>query len=201
LRDLKGQGSAEYLLLLGGVIIFAIVAINLYYSYFNVNSNNNETVDVNINITSIGSPYALKAVYEVNDTTNGNKVISGGSKSFFYLNPGNKKSINLGKMKSGTSFTVLVGVGNPDVAPQDLPGSDWTGKNRWVMVSVSIGDKVTSWQVAGPYNWHNNPSGASIRSFTIPGKGGTNLNYTEDASKVRLSILAILFINNPGINY
>lgn len=164
------------------------MAINVYYSYFNVGPNTNETVDVNINITSIGTPYALKAVYEVNDTTNGNKLISGGSKSFFYLNKGQTKSINLGKMKSGSSFKVLVGVGNPDVAPQDLPGSDWTGKNRWVMVTVSIGDKVTSWQVAGPYNWHNDPSGASIKSFTIPGKGGSGLNYTEDASQVRSSI-------------
>jgi hypothetical protein len=55
------------------------------------------------------------------------------------------------------------------------------------MVTVSIGDKITSWQVAGPYNWHNNPSGASIKSFTISGKGGTGLNYTEDVSQVRSS--------------
>lgn len=90
-------------------------------------------------------------------------------------------------MKSGSSFKILVGVGNPDKAPQDLPGSDWTGKNRWVLVTVSIGDKITSWQVAGPYNWHNNPSGAVINSFTISGGGGTGLNYTEDISQVRSS--------------
>jgi len=32
--DEKGQGSAEYLLLLGGVIVVAIIALVVYQSYF-----------------------------------------------------------------------------------------------------------------------------------------------------------------------
>jgi len=32
--DEKGQGAAEYVLLFGAVIIFAILALGIYYSYF-----------------------------------------------------------------------------------------------------------------------------------------------------------------------
>ncbi|MGE0064178.1 MAG: Flp family type IVb pilin [Methanobacteriales archaeon] len=34
LKDEKGQGAAEYILLFGGVIVIAIVALLLYRSYF-----------------------------------------------------------------------------------------------------------------------------------------------------------------------
>ncbi|MBC7117837.1 MAG: class III signal peptide-containing protein [Methanobacteriaceae archaeon] len=42
LKDEKGQGAAEYILLFGGVIVIAIVALILYRSYFqgqNLSSN------------------------------------------------------------------------------------------------------------------------------------------------------------------
>lgn len=35
LKDEKGQGAAEYILLFGGVIIIALVALQIYSSYFN----------------------------------------------------------------------------------------------------------------------------------------------------------------------
>ena len=35
LEDTKGQGAAEYILLFGGVIIIALVALQIYQSYFN----------------------------------------------------------------------------------------------------------------------------------------------------------------------
>lgn len=35
LRDEKGQGAAEYILLFGGVIIIALVALQIYSNYFN----------------------------------------------------------------------------------------------------------------------------------------------------------------------
>jgi hypothetical protein len=182
--DSKGQGAAEYLLLFGAIIIVAVAGLFIYYNYFNVQSN--KTVDVKMDITSINTPYALKAVYEVDKNTNGvNKVISGGSTSFFYLNPGGTKTVNLGKFSSGESFTVMVGVGNPDVEHQDLPGSDWTGKNRWVQVKLTIGNDTTSWIVAGPYNWHINPSGGVSKSFTISGGKGVGLSGSKDVSTVR----------------
>ena len=34
LKDEKGQGAAEYILLFGGVIIIALVAMNIYSNYF-----------------------------------------------------------------------------------------------------------------------------------------------------------------------
>ncbi len=35
LSDESGQGAAEYILLFGGVIVIAIAALAIYYSYFN----------------------------------------------------------------------------------------------------------------------------------------------------------------------
>ena len=33
-KDEGGQGAAEYILLFGGVIVIAIIALYIYYSYF-----------------------------------------------------------------------------------------------------------------------------------------------------------------------
>lgn len=185
--DVKGQGGAEYLLLFGAVIIVAIAGLFIYYNYFNVQTN--KTVDVKMEITSINTPYALKAVYQVDKTTDGvDKKISGGSTSFFYLNPGGTKTVNLGKFSSGESLKVMVGVGNPDRERQDLPGSDWTGKNRWVLVKLTVGNDTTSWTVAGPYNWHVTPSGAITKEITIPGAAGMGISSSEDISTVRSTL-------------
>ena len=35
LKDEKGQGAAEYILLFGGVIVIAIAALIIYQNYFN----------------------------------------------------------------------------------------------------------------------------------------------------------------------
>ncbi len=158
-NDKRGQGGAEYLLLLGGVIVVAIMAIMIYQSYFNMGSGDGEPVDVTMNITHINSPFALKYVYQVNDTTNNtNSVIRSNTGQFQYLNRGQTNSVYLGKMNPGTSFTVMVAVGWPVTHQYDQPGSDWTGNNRWVRVDLAMGDEVSSWVVAGPYDWRKNPS-------------------------------------------
>ncbi|MCD7781400.1 MAG: class III signal peptide-containing protein [Methanosphaera sp.] len=41
ISDTKGQGVAEYILLFGGVIIIALVALQIYSSYFNNGSTFN----------------------------------------------------------------------------------------------------------------------------------------------------------------
>lgn len=47
-KDEKGQGAAEYILLFGGVIIIAIVALIIYKSYFgNGTTDLNASKDVN----------------------------------------------------------------------------------------------------------------------------------------------------------
>ncbi|QUH22340.1 class III signal peptide-containing protein [Methanobacterium alkalithermotolerans] len=185
-NDKRGQGGAEYLLLLGGVIVVAIMAIMIYQSYFNMGSGDGEPVDVTMNITHINSPFALKYVYQVNDTTNNtNSVIRSNTGQFQYLNRGQTNSVYLGKMNPGTSFTVMVAVGWPVTHQYDQPGSDWTGNNRWVRVDLAMGDEVSSWVVAGPYDWRKNPSGAVIKSFTVPGGGGGIPNLMDDIFEVR----------------
>ena len=39
LNDQKGQGAAEYILLFGGVIIIALVALQIYSNYFSEGGN------------------------------------------------------------------------------------------------------------------------------------------------------------------
>lgn len=51
LKDEKGQGAAEYILLFGGVIVIAIVALILYRSYFQgqtLSSNDIQKVRTNL---------------------------------------------------------------------------------------------------------------------------------------------------------
>ncbi len=39
IKDQKGQGAAEYILLFGGVIIIALVAMQIYSNYFTSGNN------------------------------------------------------------------------------------------------------------------------------------------------------------------
>ncbi|OED29871.1 class III signal peptide-containing protein [Methanosphaera sp. WGK6] len=39
IKDEKGQGAAEYILLFGGVIIIALVALQIYSNYFSNGSS------------------------------------------------------------------------------------------------------------------------------------------------------------------
>ena len=45
LKDEGGQGAAEYILLFGGVIVIAVAALLIYYSYFQP-SNLNSAKDI-----------------------------------------------------------------------------------------------------------------------------------------------------------
>lgn len=47
LKDEGGQGAAEYILLFGGVIVIAIVALYIYFSYFTDNAGLNSGNDIN----------------------------------------------------------------------------------------------------------------------------------------------------------
>ncbi|MGB4641602.1 MAG: class III signal peptide-containing protein [Methanothermobacter tenebrarum] len=56
LKDEKGQGAAEYILLFGGVIVIAIVALILYRKYFTGQSLNSveDIQNVRTNLASQG---------------------------------------------------------------------------------------------------------------------------------------------------
>jgi uncharacterized protein (UPF0333 family) len=45
-KDERGQGAAEYVLLFGGVIVIAILALLIYRAYFNSNTGLNAAKDV-----------------------------------------------------------------------------------------------------------------------------------------------------------
>ncbi|MGN0094004.1 MAG: class III signal peptide-containing protein [Methanobrevibacter sp.] len=46
-KDDNGQGAAEYILLLGGVVIIAIIALLIYRSYISSSSNLTAESDTN----------------------------------------------------------------------------------------------------------------------------------------------------------
>lgn len=45
-KDEGGQGAAEYILLFGGVIVIAIVALWIYFTYFTNNAGLNSASDI-----------------------------------------------------------------------------------------------------------------------------------------------------------
>ena len=45
-KDEGGQGAAEYILLFGGVIVIAIIALRIYYQYFTNSAGINSTEDI-----------------------------------------------------------------------------------------------------------------------------------------------------------
>ncbi|MDI9623960.1 MAG: class III signal peptide-containing protein [Methanothermobacter sp.] len=55
LKDEKGQGAAEYILLFGGVIVIAIVALLIYKSYF-TQQNLSAGQDIQTVRTNVSSP-------------------------------------------------------------------------------------------------------------------------------------------------
>jgi len=55
IKDQKGQGAAEYILLFGGVIIIALVALQIYSGYFkqgNTFSAKDDAEEIRKNLTS-----------------------------------------------------------------------------------------------------------------------------------------------------
>jgi uncharacterized protein (UPF0333 family) len=45
-KDEGGQGAAEYILLFGGVIVIAIIALLIYYQYFTNSAGINSAEDI-----------------------------------------------------------------------------------------------------------------------------------------------------------
>ncbi len=54
-KDEGGQGAAEYILLFGGVIVIAIIALYIYFTYF-TGQNFNSGEDINTVRESANSP-------------------------------------------------------------------------------------------------------------------------------------------------
>lgn len=72
-KDPRGQGSAEYLLLFGGVIVIAIMALFIYSSYFGNPMSSNSTIT--LAMTNNGAPIGSSLRYEVYDK-DGNRLIA-----------------------------------------------------------------------------------------------------------------------------
>ncbi|MCC7557683.1 MAG: class III signal peptide-containing protein [Methanobacteriaceae archaeon] len=183
--EVKGQGSTEYLLLLGAILFIAIAAILAYSSYFNI-PNNNTPVKVTLTITNIG-PNPSTFIYEANNTTNGNEWIKSGSygNQFFTLAVNRNRTFNLGEMLPGTTFTIEGGVGNPTSGSSQHKGIGQSG--RW---TLTIGDQTYSWVITGPFDYRKTPTGSVLRSFRITGGtgGGSPYNTTSDINEVRTNV-------------
>lgn len=60
LKDENGQGAAEYILLFGGIIVVAVVAIVIYRAYFSKNSALKASKDINSVRGSVNIPTKVK---------------------------------------------------------------------------------------------------------------------------------------------
>ena len=56
LKDESGQGAAEYILLFGGIIVVAVVAIVIYRAYFSKNSPLKASKDISSVRGSVNTP-------------------------------------------------------------------------------------------------------------------------------------------------
>jgi len=180
IKDLRGQGGAEYILLFGAIIVIAIAALYIYVSYFRISGD--EAVDVTLTITNTG-PSKSVFIYEANNTTGGgSRHISSGNPGnrFFLLQPGASSTFSLGRMTAGTSFTIEGGVGDPRRGADDLRGIGQRG--LW---TLRIGNQTYSWTINGPYDYRKNPTGSVIMSFSISGGKGSPFRFSADQLRVR----------------
>jgi hypothetical protein len=86
-KDKSGQGGTEYLLLFGGVIVVAVMAILLYASYFG--NPFSENVTVTLTMSNNGAPVGSSLRYEVYDKSGNlivaSRVLSGNSNGTFNI--------------------------------------------------------------------------------------------------------------------
>ena len=57
IKDERGQGAAEYILLFGGVIVMAIAALLIYQAYFETGAGINSETDLSSVRASVNQSY------------------------------------------------------------------------------------------------------------------------------------------------
>jgi hypothetical protein len=159
----RGQGSAEYVLLFGAIIVVAIAGLIIYYSYFQ-GAIGNGTADVklsvkNLNNASTGITYSL---YEIPATGNPiRRTTSSPTLSRLAV-----QEYSLGSYPRNKTYRVDVMVRT---------------SGRSVSYSLKVDGNNLSGQTV------SYPSTAST-FFTIPKIKGTGITSTQDISTVRSSV-------------
>jgi uncharacterized protein (UPF0333 family) len=132
-KNNRGQGSAEYLLLFGGIIVFAIAALLIYYAYFTpsgltvsgdmqqMRNNTNGTSEVMVSFTNNGAAIVSSLRYEVYSPDGSllaqTRVLSGTSSGTFNLGSYPKgstikfhESLNGGNLPSPITTNIVITV-------------------------------------------------------------------------------------------
>ncbi len=98
-KDSRGQGSTEYLLLYGAVIIIAIIALFIYLNYFG--NPFSSTSNVTISITNNGESVTSSLRYEVYDK-NGKPITPVGDNQQRLLSSNSNGTKNIGTFPKGS---------------------------------------------------------------------------------------------------
>lgn len=184
-NDRKGQGSVEYLLLFGAIIVIAIAGLYVYYSYFTPG----EATSVSIVINN-PNKNAVDVMYEVRDTQVPSRVNKSSAPTKYYV-PDGKEADTWTRLAPGETRTIPV------------PGS-WRYQDSFyieiavrtahsVNVEVKIGDKIDRFTARGPWKYSSNingylKSGSIIKYYTIQQKSATDLRSDEDIESTRKNV-------------
>ena len=161
--EVRGQGSAEYILLFGAIIFIAIAGLVIYYSYFQQTTGNG-TVDAKIEIQNLNTNSNTAITYALFEISDGGAPVRKA-----YANPtipkSQTKEYSLGTLNRNKNYIMDVSVRS----------------NGPVRVTLLVDNKQVSSMTV------NYPSTGSM-SFSIPGKEGTSISCCQDAHTVRTEI-------------
>jgi hypothetical protein len=162
--DGRGQGSAEYILLFGAIIFVAIAGLVIYYSYFQQTTGNG-TVDAKMKIQNLNTKDNTAITYALYKISDGGTPVRKA-----YANPtipkSQTKEHSLGKLDRNNNYVL-------DISVRSKGGS--------VLVTLIIDDKETTSMTV------SYPSTGSV-SFSVPGKEGSSVSFSQDAHTVRTEI-------------
>jgi hypothetical protein len=152
----RGQGTTEYLLLFGAVIVLAIAALLIYNAYFDgtsltaaddlnkMRNDSNSSKTVVIAVVNVGPPVWSKLNYYVTDPA-GNQIKSG---QIATTNTIGQASLSLGKLPVGSSIRfheTFNGNNNP-------PNTDVNAKA--VITVTADGKNIFNWNVDKLVRWN-----------------------------------------------
>lgn len=147
-KDSRGQGSTEYLLLYGAVIIIAIIALFIYLNYFG--NPFSSTSNVTISITNNGEYVTSSLRYEVydkngNPLTVGDRLLSSNSNGTKNIGTFPKGSVlklheSLSGAKSTLTTNIIITVYSNGMSIEDIP----------IIVTVEPGKHK-----GAPGNWYS----------------------------------------------
>jgi hypothetical protein len=151
-KDSRGQGGAEYLLLFGGVIVIAILALLIYSSYFG-NPFSSDSL-VTITITNNGPTVTSSLRYEVYDK-NGKNLTPVGDVNMRLLAPNSTGRKTIGSFPKGSTLKLHESLsGSTSTITTNIVVTAYSGSK--IIIDVPIVEEVAQGTYKGARgNWYS----------------------------------------------